>query len=250
MPSRIVVSNFLEQSGEETLYFSPEQLLDNLTDLSVVTPLLPMGTRFYFQNDNHYTLVVEEKPQIRNILFRKKKYRLAFPYMIYIFEVYAPNQVYNTCDMRVFCAKKTLESLDDDLLVCTLFNINYTSYGRVCMGYASGDSLESLIKNKISEFWNSQFNMDIFFPEHWFGYLGLKFKYVFHPTRGWLFFAERSLRKWQRKSKKNVLYGLKRSMPKYGKSLRWVLEAISVKKRKDYRVFLSNLVDVLYRAPE
>jgi len=175
-----------------------EQKTDNL--------VVPDGTKFFCENDDEYVLIVEQKPQVRTVGFSqdfirkysgspipKTTYKLAFPYIVFIFTVSYKSEV---TKIQVAYRTASLQSLNDDLYYANLPNIIDESMC-VCMGneLPRGRNLCNAVNKAITEFWARSFNTDatFAFEEH---------SPIIHKQRI-------TLESWERETKNNPLFVLK-----------------------------------------
>ena len=165
--------------------------------------IVPDGTKFFCENHKgKYTLIVEQKPQVRTVSFSerfveencidssKTAYRLSFPYVVFIFTVTYHNEVVL---LQVAYRTKPLQSLNDDLYFANLPNIMDSGTMHVCMGAGfppTGDSLCEVVNKTIAEFWARPFNTDAVYAFQKYTPKGL------------------TLKKWERKTAKNSLFVL------------------------------------------
>jgi len=138
----------------------------------------PEGTRFILSYGEHTSVVVEQKPQVRTVLFysgfirndeisthdiesqtesigRSRGLRLAFPYVIFLTRLWRGR--YD--GLHVFYSKKPLASLDESVFLPNLPNIDNSS---VCLGIGDlqGTTIRAKVEEIIAHFWQSQFNND------------------------------------------------------------------------------------------
>ena len=159
------------------------------TAFSCQTEILPKNCRFITTHtDFSKTIILEDEPQIRTILFdgdlnhivekhkltgkydlyeltkfdlKKKPYKftLSFPYIVYLMNLDKTNHLIS---MRVFFRLHPLTSLEDYLLEPCLPNLDGDL--NICLGrYPEGDlTILETAKNVINQFWFNSFNYDYY----------------------------------------------------------------------------------------
>lgn len=187
--------------------------------------LLPTGTRFVVQRPGCVYFVIEQKPQVRTVLFSKKfagsqyynlgynerkylgkdaqikkNFRLAFPYVVFIicFNDDLAGCIY---DMYVFFTRKPLKSLKDPLFMAALPDVD--DCGVVCLsdvisGINKVNTYAQRVECLVASFWQSSFDDDIH----------RRFEEQAAKTR-----ALKSIWHWEKESKKD---------PNFGLRVRWV----------------------------
>ncbi len=133
--------------------------------VSVITPLLPPGTRFYQRSGNKEIVVVENQPQVRSVrvayvgdVGEGVSLRLAFPYTIFVI-VFSNGSLKS---VHFFYRTVPLTSLDDDIYYSNLPNID--NEASVCMDvpdFPEGASLAYKVNKVMEVFWQSEFNSDL-----------------------------------------------------------------------------------------
>lgn len=150
-----------------------EQLQQALVDMipkkgsEITTPALPIGCRFFVRKGGYEYYVIEQEPHKRVMVtggdstpgwFKGKKTKhYAMPYVIFVIQV-PENATMVTPGFRVFFRKDPLNSLDDNLLIAPLPNLD--NRGTICVGStpaAQGITTRYAIEEVIANFWGSQF---------------------------------------------------------------------------------------------
>lgn len=154
----------LTKDKQITLKSLVKKIIQNRKEVFLKTPLLPSGTRYYQKSCNartlsHEIIVVEESPRVRTILTRKGTFTLAFPYIIFIFDIcdgwLGDNDGYNC----IFYRNGPLASLSDSLFFTNLTHVHYNS-GKICLhkDFGPPDSLKKQVEGAIEHFWNTDFD--------------------------------------------------------------------------------------------
>lgn len=151
----------IEVLQEQLVALMPSKKLD------IVTPGLPVGTRFFVSRGEYEFYVIEQQPRKRVVLTgpdghpgffaEQKSNPFAMPYVIFVVQAVAgAKQV--TPALRVFFSKEPLRSMDDKLLIAPLPNLD--DRGTICVGSTptgqGGNTLEA-IEDVIANFWGSSF---------------------------------------------------------------------------------------------
>lgn len=135
---------------------------------------LPGGTRLVQVKGASTILVIEQPPQVRQIRWSNERmgmggsytsYRLAFPYMVYVFTFYRGEFE----ELRIYYRVAPLRSAHDSVFLSNLMNVQadpgLPSCARACLrGRPSGLSelpLAEQVEGLLTYFWASGFNMDI-----------------------------------------------------------------------------------------
>ncbi|MCX6795215.1 MAG: hypothetical protein NT165_00575 [Candidatus Falkowbacteria bacterium] len=123
---------------------------------------LPSNARFFLSRGKVTLFVMEQAPQIRTIQYCGKRFRLAFPYTVFI-AVFKEEYFQN---LLFFFSNKPLKTIDDEIFLATLNNIGNEGY--VCMGSSAVDeisrtqgSLAEKAEVAVSCFWQTPFNGDL-----------------------------------------------------------------------------------------
>jgi hypothetical protein len=122
--------------------------------------MFPEGTKFLHRNENHSIVVIEQKPQIRTCFFKdfeKSKYRLAFPYCVFILIFDSENEL---DELYLAFRNHPLVNIQNFLYHAALPNIKEL---KVCPGdFSIKDTLSLTEKCEviINNFWNSHFKDD------------------------------------------------------------------------------------------
>lgn len=133
-----------------------------------VTPVLPMGTRFYEASGGIETFVIEQLPRKRVVItggdehpgfFAKKKPSVfSMPFVEFVIQVAQGSSAVAAASMRLFFRTAPLRSLDDPLFIAPLPNL--ARNGTICAGNMPnarlGTTAES-IEELIATFWGSIF---------------------------------------------------------------------------------------------
>lgn len=156
--------------------------------------IFPEGAKFLHRNENHSIVVIEQKPQIRTCFFKdfeKSKYRLAFPYCIFILIFDSETEL---DELYLAFRNHPLISVQNLLYHAALPNLKDL---KVCQGDFSIKetlSLNEKCEVIINSFWSSHFKDD-----------------------GWMDNLERMQKKekrinklkvWEKNSEKNPLFVL------------------------------------------
>ncbi len=150
-------------------------IIQNQNGLGNTTPILPEGAKIFLAQGNTTLVVVEQKPQIRSVLFSgesinelggldrvkerpNERFNLAFPYTLFVLR-FENGRFYR---IYFFYHNQPLKSVEDTVSISNLPNID--DYGHVCLGEirdmpASG--LAEQTEAVITHFWNSLFNLDM-----------------------------------------------------------------------------------------
>jgi hypothetical protein len=135
---------------------------------------LPLGTRLARVRGASTVLVIEQPPQVRQIRWSNARmgaggsyasYRLAFPYLIYIFTFYRGEFE----DLRLYHRTAPLRAANDPVFLSNLMNVQadpgLLSCARACLrGRPLGLAempLADQVEGLLTYFWTSGFNMDI-----------------------------------------------------------------------------------------
>lgn len=162
----------------------------------LVTPLLPLGCRFFSQSQDRSVFVIEQAPATRTIDWRNlddgDRWKLAFPYVIFI--IVMRGQAISGGECRIFYRTAPLGNGDDRVLISNLCNVN--SNGTICTGNmrVEGASLAQKAESFVAAFWRSHFNSDLM-------------NFCWTPASN-NFPQVSSLRQWQIESAKNPLFPL------------------------------------------
>lgn len=121
--------------------------------------LFPTNCRFCYTKSDTTLVVIEEKPQVRSLMFgsaiaSSRRYGVALPYTVFVI-IFRNGQYTN-----LYAGWRTspLSSLDDGLYKPVLTNIHENL--AVCTGPISfvGGNLSQQAEEVVSHFWNSEFN--------------------------------------------------------------------------------------------
>ena len=161
-------------------------------EAGLTTPILPTGCRFFRQKGDRSMFVIEQAPQTRQLKYEGSRYKLAFPYVVFILPF--TGEAVNTDQMSVYYRTKPLTDMGDSVSYSNLWNLNDSGVG-MCTGSmrVEGSSLAQKAESFISGFWRSEFNSDI--TGLWNQAVG-RFPQV------------NSIEKWQEESAKNPLFPL------------------------------------------
>ncbi len=135
---------------------------------------LPGGTRLAQVRGASTILVIEQPPQVRQVRWSTERmgrggsyssYRLAFPYMIYVFTFYRGEFE----ELRLYHRTAPLRSAHDAVFLTNLMNVQadlgLPSCSRACLrGRPSGLTelpLAEQVEGLLTYFWASGFNVDI-----------------------------------------------------------------------------------------
>jgi len=133
--------------------------------LDIQASPMPNGTRFALPFGNLVVYIIEEPPSVRTIHYKREKWTLAFPYMVFGISV-DRNGVPG--HLHVGCSNQQLDKLTDQLSKIHLSNIynNYNEMG-VCDSFISsptrragqkGSTIAQKIDAIITQFWSSEWN--------------------------------------------------------------------------------------------
>jgi hypothetical protein len=139
---------------------------------------LPANTRHILAEGatGRIALVIELPPAVRTMTWgggaragkkANASYTLAVPWVYFVFGLQRadPDDINSRLDMAnwgVFCARKRLMALTDPLKALPINNV-YTD-GRICFGSAAaepGQNIGQHIDNLVTNFWNTDFNYDV-----------------------------------------------------------------------------------------
>ena len=152
LANKDIVSNFIDSLRQLliTEMGAERQRLMKVNNLE----RLPDKFKFSIAKEKTHLLVIEQAPTTRTISYLGDRYRLSFPYLIFIVEF--ADGAYSC--LRLFYAQKGLGDLEDRLLRVNLTNT--FDDGGVCMSFSddSTDSFEKIAERAISCFWQSNFN--------------------------------------------------------------------------------------------
>lgn len=135
---------------------------------------LPGGTRLVQVKGASTILVIEQPPQVRQIRWSHDRmgkggsytsYRLAFPYIVYVFTFYRREFE----ELRIYHRSAPLRAANEPLYLSNLMNVQadlgLPSCARACLrGRPSGLNdlpLAEQVEGLLTYFWASGFNMDI-----------------------------------------------------------------------------------------
>jgi len=130
-----------------------------------MSPILPMGCRFFRQKDGKTLLIIEKGPQTRQLRWlgmnpdtTKISWRLAFPYTVFILE-FRDMAITDNC--RMYYRVVPLTSLKDELFHVNISNVYNTD--KICTGdvRARGETIAEKAESFIASFWQSEFNTDL-----------------------------------------------------------------------------------------
>jgi hypothetical protein len=145
---------------------------ENKRILSVETPMLPTGARFYFKKGQTEVLVIEQSPRTITVSVndknkrtgtdRRGQYTVAFPYVVFVLFFLETSLI----NLSVFYRTTPLENISDDLFLTNLPNVsNYSYNGIMCRACTNLDGIGKSIAEKaekaIKRFWESEFNSDL-----------------------------------------------------------------------------------------
>ncbi len=141
--------------------------------------IMPEGIKFAHRQGNSLYLVLEEKPTVRTVSYsgggdkRIRKYRLALPYVIFLFQFQLfmgeDDRIHLTVQQfKVAFAKQPIMSLDQILYIPPLPNLEVQNTGteflRVCMGQEFinplNRNLPEQVKSSIDHWWQAAFGTD------------------------------------------------------------------------------------------
>ncbi|MFH1890828.1 MAG: hypothetical protein ABIJ91_04680 [Candidatus Kuenenbacteria bacterium] len=170
-------------------------------EMGVTTPILPAGCRFFAQKSNMTTFVIEQAPATRKIIWYnmgndEKKWKIAFPYVIFILK-FSGDAI---SEVRIFYRNKPLNG--DDLLLSTNMG-NTRLSGHLCTGdiRVQGETKAQKAESFVAGFWNSAWNTDI--QESWHAHTTIE--------------QVSSLQKWEEESEKNPFFPLSVKWREYAK---------------------------------
>lgn len=148
--------------------------------------LLPDGVRLFYSGRDSAIAVVEQKPQVRTLMFgrsggvdkyvnpsrTKRAYRLALPYIVWVMKWAASGNDYAFHYLFMAYRKEPLRSLHDTLYWPNLPNLSARqnngeskTYPNVCMGEAFHNKANGTILEQISQitshYWSSPYNDDL-----------------------------------------------------------------------------------------
>jgi len=160
-------------------------------EVGITTPILPLGCRFFSQREERSIFVIEQAPTTHQLEW-DGKWKLAFPYVIFV--VVFSGQAVSTGECRVFYRTSPLGNGDDKVSHSNLCNTNQN--GSICTGSmrVDGDTLAHKAESFVTNFWKSHFNWDL---------SGNNFK-----PAAQMFSQVRDLPTWQNESLKNPLFPL------------------------------------------
>lgn len=170
-------------------------------DGGITTPILPLGCRFYSARGDRSIFVIEQAPTTRQIEWSDNKWKLAFPFVVFV--VVFVGQAVSGGECRIFYRTSPLGNGDDGLTRPNLCN-TYPD-GRICTGdtRVSGHTLAAKAESFVANFWRSRFNWDLR-QNNW------------EPCAQ-MFSQVSSLQSWQAESEKNPLFPLGISWFQHGK---------------------------------
>ena len=150
------------------------RVVDHLSQyrLFVESPVLPAGAKYYVRHGQVSAIVLEDEPMVRNIKFDEKRYRLALPYVIYIF-LFDGNSMPGYSS-RLFYRTTPLKSVDDMLSRTNLSHVSAGAaynVGTVCLNSAGGaidEGTKSFQANASKHsFWGASFRSTFAFNKEW-----------------------------------------------------------------------------------
>ncbi|MBI4118991.1 MAG: hypothetical protein HY452_01890 [Parcubacteria group bacterium] len=150
-------------------------ITQNQTGWGNATPVLPEGTRIFLTQGGTTLIVVEQKPQIRSVLFSgsfvdyfgglgevedrpNERFKLAFPYTLFVLR-FIDGQFER---LSFLYRNQALRSIEDGVFTSNLPNIDHRN--NVCLGgikNTTGLSLAEQTETVITYFWDSVFNTDL-----------------------------------------------------------------------------------------
>ena len=205
-----VVTDFKDQLRAELQVATNDWIVGKNT-----LEIVPNGTKYLGSLGNGRVCVVEYGPSLKTLDFKTNlvvngrttggvgKFRLAFPYIVFIIRLLNPNYLDKLTIQQVYvgCRTKPLQSLDDIIYHMPLPNCDGDYH--ICLG---GDwtyidenrkqkcSLAEMVESVIGYFWNSGFNNDL--SDQFVKFTGR------NP-------AVSNLKNWQENSTKDPLFALK-----------------------------------------
>lgn len=143
-----------------------KQLAEEINSTDGQLLLFPDGVKFLYAVENNVFVVIEEKPQIRSILWgsnRPVRYRISLPYVYFVLNF---TDYQNTGNYMAF-SKKPVSTFEDVVYLPCLPDTNQEF--TICMGVnfykdktIELDGLINCCKDIIEYFWHSNFD-----PTHW-----------------------------------------------------------------------------------
>ena len=199
-------------------------VIQNQNGFSNFSPVLPAGTRVFLTRGNTTLVVVEQKPQIRSVLFSGNfvghygglgkvedrpddRFKLAFPYTLFV--LYFCEGRFKS--LYFLYRTQPLGSIEDSVFTPNLPNM--AEHGGVCLGSIKGipdTGLAEQAEAVIAHFWNSQFNTDI--PQN--------FVNIAHRER-----KLATLKRWEENTEKDPMFILSVEWRKVA-SLKKLLESL------------------------
>ena len=124
----------------------------------IVTPILPLGCRFFSARGERSIFVIEQAPTTRQLEWDGRR-KLAFPYVVFV--VVFSGQAVSTGECRIFYRTSPLGNGDDRIFRPNLCNVHENC--TICTGdvRVGGDTLAKKAESFVSVFWRSQFNWDL-----------------------------------------------------------------------------------------
>ena len=167
-----VINKFVNNLTESLVSISNSWIDGQKKKLMVV----PEGTKFVSRDGDTVNLIVEQRPTMRTINYLDRHYRIALPFVQFIFS-FKHNELGNDRlhELKVTCTKKPISSLDDNVYYIPLPN---TGYSRICVGLMLDDNIDEINHGTnlcqkadaiIAQYWGSNFNEDL--PEYFHAFL-------------------------------------------------------------------------------
>lgn len=174
MPTFIEIENDVARVVERTIISqsSLASLLPNLERrVPVATPLLPKNTVLAFWDESSPALktlkvVCEVDPRVRTITYNSRSYRVAVPYIYFVFWAShnqgAADTEWSLDDYRVYARPRPLTGWSDPLWRAPLPNL--FNDDRICFGSTAPNAAQTIanrLQHIINEFWVTPFNSDL-----------------------------------------------------------------------------------------
>ena len=154
--------------------------------------IMPHGTRLAYTKGNRTIIMIEQPPMVRSTLFTEKSaygkhhgnakekgvflyedtylFRLAYPYLYYIFQIVDESDQKSTANVSIYMAKKAISGPSDMLYKLPLPNVMQDGvtniYSYMCLNFdvmeesSKIKNLQEQIDYVINQFWNRPFNTD------------------------------------------------------------------------------------------
>lgn len=190
------LQNICSKILEETIKELESGFIKNVLDIPSIDGILPENTKFCKIFGEHTIFVIEQKPTVRTLTFRRRAsqlmsngdFNLALPYIIFIPVFKGKSFV----EMHIACRTSPLSKLDDMLYHTNLPNSGHLYYSynndhdinkwpkngdvknselRICHGYddfyrdspfyVTASTYYSMCEQLINHFWSSQFTDEL-----------------------------------------------------------------------------------------